>query len=157
MRRKDPGANPPGAYETALGLLSRREHSRRDLQRKLGRRGIDPAAAGEAIDRLAGAAYQSDRRFAESLVRQRANQGYGPRHVRAELGTHGIPAETVRELLEGPDWEAVARELVERRLRDPADPDARRRVAGQLQRRGFGGDTIRRVLGPAVAPADDDA
>lgn len=156
MRRKDPGATPPGAYETALGLLSRREHSRRDLTRKLTRRGIEPAEAGEAIDRLAGAAYQSDRRFAESLVRQRAGQGYGPRHIQAELGTHGIPADTIRELLDGPDWDAIARDLLGRRLRDPADPDARRRAAGLLQRRGFGGDTIRRVLGRLATGGDAD-
>jgi regulatory protein len=156
MRRKDPGAVPSGAYETALGLLSRREHSRRDLTRKLARRGIDAAAAGDAIDRLAGAAYQSDRRFAESLVRRRVGQGYGPRHIQAELGTHGIPGDTIRELLDGPDWDAVARDLVARRLRDPADPDARRRAGGLLQRRGFGGDTIRRVLGRLAAAGDVD-
>ncbi|MCE3002630.1 MAG: recombination regulator RecX [Xanthomonadaceae bacterium] len=147
MRRKDPGATPPGACETALGLLSRREHSRRDLGRKLARRGVAAEDAQAAIDRLAGDAYQSDRRFAESLVRQRVGQGYGPRHVQAELGTHGIPSDTIRELLDEPDWDAVARDLVARRLRDPGDPDARRRAAGLLQRRGFGGDTIRRVLG----------
>lgn len=156
MRRRQPGAPPPGAYEAALGLLSRREHSRRDLTRKLARRGIDAAAAGDAIDRLAGAAYQSDRRFAESLVRQRVAQGYGPRHVQAELGTHDIPSDTVRELLDDPDWDAVAHDLVARRLRDPTDPDARRRAAGLLQRRGFGGDTIRRVLGRFSTGGDAD-
>lgn len=156
MRRKDPGAQPPGAYDTALGLLSRREHSRRDLGRKLARRGVASEDAQAAIDRLADASYQSDRRFAESLLRQRVGQGYGPRHIQAELGTHGIPADTIRELLDGPDWDAVARDLVARRLRDPADPDARRRVAGLLQRRGFGGDTVRRLLGRLAASGSAD-
>ncbi|MFO0027476.1 MAG: regulatory protein RecX [Pseudomonadota bacterium] len=157
MRRRQPGAPPPGAYEAALGLLSRREDSRRDLTRKLARRGIDAAAAGDALERLAGAAYQSDRRFAESLVRQRVAQGYGPRHVQAELGTHGIPSDTIRELLDGPDWDAVARDLVARRLHAAPGPAARRRAAGLLQRRGFGSDTIRRVLGRlATAGAGED-
>ena len=42
------------AYQRALGLLVRREHSRRDLARKLAQRGGEPAEAAAAVEKLAG-------------------------------------------------------------------------------------------------------
>lgn len=154
MRRKDPGAPPSGAYDTALGLLSRREHSRRDLERKLARRGVAKEDAEAALERLERSAYQSDERFADALVRRRAGAGYGPRHILAELATHGIAATVARPLLDAQDWVAVATDLARRRGRGAgADPQvARRRLVALLQRRGFAGDHIRRAVGAA---ADD--
>jgi regulatory protein len=158
MRRKDSGAPPPGAWDTALGLLSRREHSRRDLKRKLTQRGIESADADDALERLERSAYQSDQRFAEAVVRQRAAAGYGPRHILAELAGHGIAATAVRPLLDEHDWDAIATDLVRRRARRTAgDAEAaRRRLVGLLQRRGFGGDHIRRALAVIAAGADSE-
>jgi regulatory protein len=152
MRRKEPGAQPPGAYDTALGLLSRREHSRRDLERKLTRRGVAKDDAEAALERLERSAYQSDERFADALVRRRAGAGYGPRHILAELATHGIAAALVRAQLDAHDWVAIATDLVRRRGRGSGvDPEvARRRVVALLQRRGFAAEHVRRALG-AVA------
>jgi regulatory protein len=152
MRRKDPGAQPPGAYDTALGLLSRREHSRRDLERKLARRGVAKDDADAALERLERDHYQSDDRFADALVRRRAAAGYGPRHILAELATHGIGAATARPLLDAQDWAAIACDLALRRARTGGDGEtARRRLVALLQRRGFAGDHIRRALGAAAA------
>jgi regulatory protein len=158
MRRKDSGAPPPGAWDTALGLLSRREHSRRDLKRKLTQRGIESAHADDALERLERSAYQSDQRFAEAVVRQRAAAGYGPRHILAELASHGIAATAVRPLLDEHDWDTIAIDLVRRRARRTAgDAEAtRRRLAGLLQRRGFGGDQVRRALAAAAAGAHSE-
>ena len=55
------------------------------------------------------------------------------RHVEAELGAHGIPAEEARELLAATDWDAVARDFAGRRLRNAEGPDARRRVAVETE------------------------
>lgn len=157
MRRKDSGADPPGARDTALGLLSRREHSRRDLKRKLTSRGIDAEAADDAIEQLQRDSYQSDERFAEALVRHRAGSGYGPRHIVSELGSHGIAASTVRPLLDEHDWDAIAQDLVLRKKSSGIDPETlRRRLLGMLQRRGFEGDSVRRAMAVLKArPASD--
>ncbi|MNT22581.1 Regulatory protein RecX [compost metagenome] len=79
----------------------------------------------------------------------RANTGYGPIHVRAELGTHGLDSEQIAaamETFEG-DWTENARDLVRRRFGEagPQDLAQRRKAADLLARRGFDGDSIRRA------------
>lgn len=135
--------------QRALGLLVRREHSRKELTRKLTSRGIEGEAAQAAVDKLTEAGWQDDTRFAENLVRMRANTGYGPIHVRAELGTHGLDSEQIAaamETFEG-DWTENARDLVRRRFGQagPQDLAQRRKAADLLARRGFDGDSIRRA------------
>jgi len=149
----------PTATQRALGLLTRREHSRRELARKLAARGVEAGEAEAAVGRLADAGWQDDARFAETLVRSRAASGYGPRHVRAELGTHGLAGEAVSAAMatfEG-DWAEVARDLVRRRFGEtsPRDPAQRRKAAELLVRRGFDGDSIRAAT--RFDPDDPDA
>lgn len=137
----------PTPVQRALGLLVRREHSRKELTRKLSARGVDPDAARAAVDKLADEGWQNDVRFAESLVRQRALSGYGPVHIRAELGTHGLDSDLIATAVAGwdGDWAENARELVCRRYGE-AGPDGleqRRKAAAMLARRGFPADCIR--------------
>jgi regulatory protein len=142
---------PPTATQRALGLLVRREHSRKELGRKLAARGIEPTEAQAAIDKLVEAGWQDDSRFAELLVRSRAASGYGPVHVRAELRMHGLDSDAVAAAMDGfdGDWNAIARDLVRRRF----DAKATQALAGQrkaadfLLRRGFAMEQVRAALG----------
>lgn len=131
----------PDAYQKALELLVRREHSRRDLKRKLGLRGADPAEAEAAIEKLAGLGYQDDLRFATAFARDRAHSGYGPVRIRQELAGHGVPADAVAQALEAceTDWPASARALIDKRFRPEglSDPAKRRKAVEFLLRRGF--------------------
>ena len=70
VRRRKPAEQTP--LQRALGLLTRREHSRRELSRKLTSRGVEAADVRSAVDRLEAEGWQSDTRFAEALVRSRA-------------------------------------------------------------------------------------
>ncbi|WP_256774111.1 MULTISPECIES: recombination regulator RecX [unclassified Stenotrophomonas] len=133
--------------QRALALLVRREHSRKELTRKLQARGIENDAAVAAVDKLSEAGWQDDTRFAENLVRIRANTGYGPIHIRAELGTHGLDSDQIAvamDTFEG-DWNENARDLVCRRFGEagPQELAQRRKAADLLARRGFPGDSIR--------------
>lgn len=143
-RRRQPEQTP---LQRALGLLVRREHSRKELTRKLRARGVEQDAAAAAVERLAGEGWQDDGRFAELLVRSRANTGYGPLHIRAELGTHGLDSEAIATAMAAfdGDWGENARDLVQRRFgaAGPADLPQRRKAADLLARRGFDGDSIR--------------
>ncbi len=135
--------------ERALGLLTRREHSKQELARKLAARGIEPAQAKAAVTKLAEDGWQSDDRFAELLIRSRAAKGYGPLRIRAELATHGLDREAVSvamEAFEG-DWTEKASDLVRRRFGpgNPNDLAQRRKVADFLFRRGFDHDTVSAV------------
>ena len=128
-------------------MLTRSEHSRKELARKLQAKGVDRDDAAQAIGRLAEAGWQDDARFAEMLARTRANSGHGPIRIRAELATHGLDADAIRAALESLeseiDWRASARDLVHRRIGPLADLGRRRKAADLLIRRGFDSDTVR--------------
>ena len=148
-RRRRPEPSPT---QRALGLLTRREHSRLELTRKLAIRGVDAADVQAVVDKLAAAGWQDDRRFSESLVRSRASGGYGPAYIRAELGTHALPSEAIAAALdtyEG-DWAENAWALVSRRFPEAraGDRDARRKALDFLLRRGFAMEHARAAIEP---------
>ena len=138
---------PASTTQRALGLLVRREHSRKELTRKLVTRGLDADEVKAAVEKLADAGWQDDTRFAEGLVRNRANSGYGPIHIRAELGTHALDSDAIAAAMDSfeGDWLDSARDLVRRRYGDgtPDDLALRRKAADLLMRRGFPGDIVR--------------
>lgn len=169
-KRRNPGAGEPGdesapsrptrtAYDKALGLLARREHSRRELRQKLDRGGFARDESADAIERLEGQGYQDDGRFAEALVRSRVGQGYGPARIRAELRSQGIADGRVRELLENAevDWHDLAANQLRRRYGSAsADPAERARRAQFLLRRGFAAATVRILTHADAEDPDDD-
>jgi regulatory protein len=150
----------PSAYNKALGLLARREHSRRELGLKLKQGGYEGDEAGEALDRLGEQHYQDDDRFAEMLVRSRAAQGYGPMRLRAELKSHGLSDARIRAVLDEAevDWDANALAQLRRRFGAGSAPDReeKARRAQFLLRRGFPAATVRRVTHADVDDAADD-
>lgn len=131
----------PDPLQKAMELLVRREHSRRDLKRKLGLRGGDPLEAEAAIERLAGLGYQDDDRFGASFARDRASAGYGPVRIRQELAGHGLDRDQVQRSLDACDidWPASARAQIIKRFRPEqlAEPGKRRKAVDFLLRRGF--------------------
>lgn len=149
--RENPGRRrvrvEPTPTQRALGLLTRREHSLRELTRKLASRGVAVEDAQAAVERLASEGWQDDARFAESLVRGRAGAGYGPVRIRAELATHGLDGDAIAAALGtfGGDWLEVARDQVRRRYGQALAEDRalQRKAADFLIRRGFDGDCVR--------------
>lgn len=124
----------------ALRLLARREHSAFELTRKLEQRGFTRATIGPGLERLRVAGYLSDARFAGSLARHRAAQGYGDLRIRAELGQHGMGHAVVDQALEelGVDWRAQALAQARRHFADaPETAAARARMLRHLTQRGF--------------------
>ncbi len=146
-RRRRPEPSPT---QRALGLLTRREHSRQELARKLLQRGVETAVAATVIDKLSAAGWQDDARFAESLLRSRAGSGYGPGWIRAELATHGLGGQLIAATLDGfeGDWAENARDLLQRRHPQAlaGDRDARRKAMDFLLRRGFGMEHVRAAI-----------
>ena len=82
-RNKASDAAEPTAYQRALGLLVRREHSRKELSRKLSAKGVERDDADLALDKLNRQDFQNDARFACALARSRAGAGSGPNRIRA--------------------------------------------------------------------------
>jgi regulatory protein len=140
------GGEPVSAYDKALGLLARREHSAHELKAKLARKGLGAGESAAALADLQAKNYQSDARFGEMLIRTRIAGGYGPRWVLAELRQHGIAESEAQALLDAaePDWPELVRDLLRRRYgnKRAATPAERSRRAAFLLRRGFDPATV---------------
>ncbi len=149
MPRRRKNGQPPNARDSALRLLSRREHSARELKRKLIDRGVDATDADAAIEKLSGKGLQSDDRYAEQIVRTRIAQGYGPLRIEAELKQAGLSGDQISAALDAAecDWtEQAARSHAKRFQSAPASMAERNRQYRFLMGRGFESEQIRRVL-----------
>jgi regulatory protein len=147
MPRKPKDPVDPKAQ--AIKLLARREHSARDLTRKLKARGVADDVATAAVAEATTEGWQSDERFAEMLVRSRVSQGYGPVRIQAELVLAGLPSDQVRAALDGSgvDWKEHAREAHEKKFGELPKTSAERAKHWRfLQGRGFDGAQISAVL-----------
>lgn len=141
--------------ERALRLLARREHSRAQLEQKLGR---DLPADGEPgdsglsalLDELEQRGLLSDERFAKARTASRG-QRLGKARLTHELRTQGVDDEIIAsalaELDESGDELSRARAVWQKKF--GALPESREAWAKQarfLHSRGFGADIIRQVL-----------
>jgi len=132
----------------ALRLLSGREHSRSELERKLAAHEEEPGQLGRVLDELEAKGFIDHARVAESLIHRRAGK-LGASRIRQELQAKGLDAELVAQTVAGLRATEVqrAREVWRRRFdAPPADAAERGKQARFLAARGFDGEVIRRVL-----------
>ncbi len=143
--------------DQAIRLLARREHAARELRFKLTQRGAAEALADAVIAELAREGLQSDARYAESWVRHRVEQGYGPVRIRAELRERGVADELAGPALADAertiDWGEQAYRAWARRFSvPPEDMKERARQKRYLERRGFAAGHIRQAMSTAQQP-----
>ena len=138
MRKK---ASDLSAYQQALGLLVRREHSQRELKQKLKFRGKEAEEIDVALESLSRQDFQNDERFAFALARSRQSAGYGPQRIRAEMQQHSLGSELIDQAVSALecDWLEMAHGLVERRYlrKIQQDPNQVRKAVDFLLRRGI--------------------
>jgi regulatory protein len=158
--RRPSAGQPLSAYQQALGLLARREHSRCELGRKLKAKGLSGDDIAPALDALGRQDFLNDQRYAQAKVRQRAGSGHGPLRIRGELAAQGLDRVATEAALasEPSDWDAMARALVQRRYgnKDLGDPATRRKAVDFLLRRGFDQKTARAAIAGCAGPVDEE-
>ena len=136
----------------ALRLLSQREHSRLELERKLATHEEEPGQLGRLLDELEAKDFISERRVVESVVHRRSAK-LGAMRIRQELQAKGLAPELVAQALTQlkPTELPRAHDLWQRRFGQlPLDAAERGKQARFLAARGFGGEVISRVLGGRV-------
>jgi regulatory protein len=147
----------PSLKGRALRLLSMREHSRQELERKLAAHEASPGELHQALDELQAKGFISDERAAQSVLHRRAAR-LGTARLKQELQAKGLDAALVAQVLEplkGTELDR-AREVWRRRYGGalPRDAHERARQSRFLAARGFGGEVIRSVL--AGGAGEDD-
>lgn len=139
-------------------MLARREHSRAELAKRLGRGDADPAEVASVLDALERDGYLSDARYAQAVVARKAGR-YGKRAIAHALREHGVHGETARDALQtlgDVDEVAHAAALLARRFPGAiADERDRARRIRFLTSRGFGLSTAHAALDRARREATD--
>ena len=132
----------------ALRLLSGREHSRAELERKLAAHEEEPGQLARVLDQLQSGDFINEQRVVDSVVHRRSAK-LGALRIRQELQAKGLDSEKVQQAVAQLKATELARaRAVWARKFDalPTDAAERAKQARFLEARGFGSDVVRRVL-----------
>jgi regulatory protein len=137
----------------ALRLLSTREHSRAELERKLAHFEEEAGQLAKVLDALAAKDFINEERVVESVLHRRSAK-LGASRIKQELQSKGLAPQAVAQAMDALRGSELdrAREVWRKKFgQAPVDAAQRGKQMRFLASRGFGGDTIHRVVA-----GDDD-
>ncbi len=135
----------------ALRLLSGREQSRAELERKLGSHEEEPGQLAAVLDELEAKDFISPARVIESVINRRQAK-LGASRIKGELQRKGLDVGMVAEAMDSLKATELerAREVWRKKFDSKTDagttPADRAKQMRFLAARGFGADAIRRVV-----------
>ena len=144
------------AYNHGVDILSRREHSVKELTDKLIMKGHGEYAY-YAVEKLVSYGYLDDRRFAclfaNELIRLKS---YGKRRIEQELFRKGIDRDIIKEILDECEFPAEAlAELIERKyLKYLSDEKGVNKTVNALLRLGYSYSEIRDAIKDIIQRED---
>lgn len=135
------------AYDRALKLLSMREHTEKELRKKLSDKGYQKAEIDDAVGRLIAEGSLSEKRFAEAYIRSRLRKSpEGKEMLRLRLREKGTPADIAAEALneawENEDYVKPLSQYAESLLRKKGESG----TVAALLRKGFRNSEIKAAL-----------
>jgi regulatory protein len=155
-----PKQSAPSLMGRALRYLSRREHSRQELRKKLLPYAESEDELDELIQKLIQQSWLSDQRYAEGLVRRKSER-YGSLKIVEELKQQGINGASLSELKEGlrhsdahRAWYLWQRKFTEGPSKDPKERSKQMRY---LVAKGFPMEVVTRVVTGRYIPDDGQA
>ena len=102
-----------------MDYLSRREHSRYELYKKISTHNFDKDLINQELDLLIRDGLLSDERFVEAFIHSRKKNGKGPLKISAELQQRGAEESLINkyiEEIENSEWLESAEQVVEKKL-----------------------------------------
>lgn len=134
------GINHKKALNKCADLLSRREHSVKELRTKL-LRTVDEVSADKAINRYLEAGYLDDEHFCESLVEYLFNvKKYSTAHVRQECYKRGVDSDIIRRVIDDfeiDNTDTIVELITKKYVSKLEQENGREKVIAALQRKGF--------------------
>ena len=145
------------AKAAAANMIGSRALSKRELTRRLIRKGNDESDAQAAADWLEDIGAVNDAAYAASLARHYGGRGYGPARVREELRRRGVDRSLWDGALEEmPEAAEILDGLIRKKCRgELSDPKEKKRVSDGLLRRGFAWSDIRAAMGRYTEMMED--
>ncbi len=141
------------AKAAAADIIGSRALSKKELTRRLVKKGNDEADAQAAADWLEDIGAINDAGYAAALARK----GYGPARVREELRRRGVDRSLWDEALEElPEAAEVLDQLIRKKCRgELSDPREKKRVSDALLRRGFAWSDVKAAMGRYTEMLED--
>ena len=134
------------AVNKCFDLLSRRDHSVKELKTKL-LRTVDEDNAQRAIEHMLELGYLNDEKYAEALLSHLIeNKNMSSSHIRQEMFKRGVPSDIIAQRLEDTEIDNVSsvKELILTKYRNKlAAENGREKVIAALMRKGFSYSDIR--------------
>lgn len=110
--------NRTTAFQCALNLLARRDHSEYKLTQKLSAKNYPQDDIKQAIEQCKKAHYLNDENYASLKIEHLINRGFGERKIRYELQQDNIDSELIDQLIIGLeiDWFELAYQVSEKKF-----------------------------------------
>ena len=137
-------------YNKALDLLSRREHSSKEIREKLLLRFDDKVIINSVITKLEENNLINDTRFAEAYVSSRKRKGFGPKKISFELLSKGVSESVANRIIdEEGGWKRAAKLAFTKKFKNGLSSDVKNSLKQKsfLKNRGFGFKEIESVFG----------
>ena len=136
-------------YNKALDIVSRREHSEKEIKNKLLEKFDAPEIIEQVVLKLIENNLINDVRFAEMYVLVRKRKGFGPKKIQFELMARGID-DSISSLVikEEGSWEEAAQKAFNKKFKNGASQEFKERNKQKtfLQNRGFSFEEIDSVF-----------
>tara|TARA_B100000214_G_scaffold60458_1_gene39364 strand:+ start:1056 stop:1511 length:456 start_codon:yes stop_codon:yes gene_type:complete len=136
-------------YNKSLDLLSRREHSRKEIKEKLLLRYENTEQINVVLEKLVSNNLINDSRFAEAYVLNRKRKGFGPKKIIFELISKGVKESIANEVVEiEGGWIEAAKSAFKKKYKDDQNIETKEQLKQKtfLQNRGFGFKEIESVF-----------
>ena len=137
-------------YNKALDLLSRREHSSKEIREKLLLRFDDNIIINSVITKLEENNLINNTRFAEAYVSSRKRKGFGPKKISFELLSKGVSESVANRIIdEEGGWKRAAKLAFTKKFKNGLSSDVKNSLKQKsfLKNRGFGFKEIESVFG----------
>ena len=137
-------------YNKSLDIISRREHSEKEIKNKLLKKFDNAELIDEVISKLIKNNLINDVRYAQMYVLVRKRKGFGPKKIQFELISRGIN-ESISSLVikEEGSWKEAAQKAFNKKFKNGTSQDFKERNKQKsfLQNRGFSFEEIESVFG----------
>ena len=128
------------AVDKCYDLLSRRDHSVKELKTKL-LRTVDEENADRAIEKMIDYGYLDDEKYAKNLVKYLSEtKRMSKNHIKQEMYKRGVPNDIIAYTLEETEIDNVSAvvDLIFTKYRNKLDAqDGNKKVIAALMRKGF--------------------